>query len=70
LKFLFEIIFLLKSKGDIKIAKNYRGIIVIPTFSKIIEKIVKIREDLKIIDTQNPLQKGFTEKSAPLHVTF
>ena len=53
-----------KNKGDIKNAKNYRGITVTPTFSKIIEKIVKIREDLKIIDTQNPLQKGFTEKSA------
>jgi hypothetical protein len=59
-----------KNKGDIKNAKNYRGIIVTPTFSKIIEKIVKIREDFKIIDTQNALQKGFTEKSVPLLCYF
>jgi hypothetical protein len=59
-----------KNKGDIKNAKNYRGITVTPTFSKIIEKIVKIREDLKIIDTQNPIQKGFTEKSLPFSFSF
>jgi hypothetical protein len=59
-----------KNKGDIKNAKNYRGITVTPTFSKIIEKIFKIREDLKIIDTRNPLQKSFTEKSVPLLCDF
>jgi hypothetical protein len=49
-----------------KNAKNYRGITVTPTLSKIIEKILKIRENGKILLNQNPLQKGFTENSSPL----
>ena len=55
-----------KNKGDCKNAKNYRGITVTPTLSKIIEKILKIRENGKILLNQNPLQKGFTENSSPL----
>lgn len=50
----------------IKNAKNYRGITVTPTLSKIIEKILKIRENGKILLNQNPLQKGFTKNSSPL----
>lgn len=37
-----------------------------PTLSKIIEKILKIRENDKILLNQNPLQRGFTENSSPL----
>ena len=59
-----------KNNGDIKNAKDYRGVTVTSTFSKIIENIVKIRGDLKIIDTQNPLQKGFTENLCHYYVTF
>jgi hypothetical protein len=55
-----------KNKGDSKNAKNYRGITVTPTRSKIIEKILKIRENGKILLNQNLLQKGFTENSSPL----
>ena len=56
-----EILFpVFKNKGDCKNAKNYRGITVTPTLSKIIEKILKIRENGKILLNQNPLQKGFT----------
>ncbi|VDH96186.1 Hypothetical predicted protein [Mytilus galloprovincialis] len=55
-----------KNKGDIKNAKNYRGITVTPTYSKIIEIIIKGRENNKILKHQNPLQKGFTAKSTPL----
>ena len=55
-----------KNKGDCKNAKNYRGITVTPTLSKIIEKILKIRENGKILLNQNLLQKGFTENSSPL----
>jgi hypothetical protein len=43
-----------------------RGITVTPTFSKIMEKIIKIRENPTIMKIQNPLQRGFTENSAPL----
>ena len=53
------------NKGDCKNAKNYRGITVTPTLSKIIEKILKIRENGKILLNQNPLQRGFTENSSP-----
>ncbi|VDI14872.1 Hypothetical predicted protein [Mytilus galloprovincialis] len=52
--------------GDIKNAKNYRGITITPTYSKIIEIIIKGRENNKILEHQNPLQKGFTAKSTPL----
>jgi hypothetical protein len=38
-----------KNKGDIKSAKNYRGITVTPTFSKIMEKIIKIRENPTLV---------------------
>ncbi|CAC5410725.1 unnamed protein product [Mytilus coruscus] len=55
-----------KNKGDIKNATNYRGITVTPTYSKIIEIIIKGRENNKILKHQNPLQKGFTAKSTPL----
>lgn len=55
-----------KNKGDFKNAKNYRGITVTPIYSKIVEKIVKIRENPKIIEKQNPLQRGFTEEATPL----
>ncbi|VDI81833.1 Hypothetical predicted protein [Mytilus galloprovincialis] len=55
-----------KNKGDIKNAKNYRGITITPTYSKIIEIIIKGRENNKILEHQNPLQKGFTAKSTPL----
>jgi hypothetical protein len=48
-----------KNKGDIKSAKNYRGITVTPTFSTIMEKIIKIRENPTIMKIQNPLQRGF-----------
>jgi hypothetical protein len=54
-----------KHKGDCKNATNYRGITVTPTLSKIIEKILKIRENGKILLNQNPLQNGFTENSSP-----
>jgi hypothetical protein len=33
-----------KKKGDIKNSRNYRGITITPTYSKIIEKIIKERE--------------------------
>ncbi|VDI12917.1 Hypothetical predicted protein [Mytilus galloprovincialis] len=56
-----------KNKGDCKNAKNYRGITVTPTFSKVIEKILKIKENCKIkLICQIPLQRGFTENSSPL----
>ncbi|XP_063404544.1 uncharacterized protein LOC134688007 [Mytilus trossulus] len=55
-----------KNKGNINDAINYHGITVTPTLSKIIEKILKLRENVKIIESQNQLQSGFTEDTTPL----
>ena len=55
-----------KNKGDILNSKNYRGITITPTISKIIETILKNRINTVILNLQNPLQRGFTEKTAPL----
>lgn len=55
-----------KNKGERSDVRNYRGITVNPTISKIIEKIIKLRENDKILGTQNPLQRGFTENTSPL----
>ena len=41
-----------KKKGDIKNSRNYRGITITPTYSKIIEKIKKERENSKIFLSQ------------------
>jgi hypothetical protein len=37
-----------------------------PIYSKFIEKIIKSRENPKILEVQNTLQKGFTEDTSPL----
>jgi hypothetical protein len=37
-----------KNKGDIKTAKNYWGLTVTPTFSKLMEKIIKNQRKFKI----------------------
>ncbi|CAC5368827.1 unnamed protein product [Mytilus coruscus] len=60
----------LKIGLDIKNATNYRGITVTPTYSKIIEIILKERENNKILKHQNPLQKGLTAKYTPLLSEF
>jgi hypothetical protein len=44
-----------KNKGMIIDAKNYRGIIITPTLSKIIETIIKFRINPTILSVQNPL---------------
>ena len=55
-----------KNKGEITNSKNYRGITITPTISKLIETILKLRVNPRIMETQNPLQRGFTENTAPL----
>jgi hypothetical protein len=47
-------------------AKNYRGITITSTLSKIVETIIKFRITPTILSVQNPLQRGFTEHSTPL----
>jgi hypothetical protein len=45
-----------KNKGMIIDAKNYRGITIMPTLSKIVETIIKFRINPTILSVQNPLQ--------------
>jgi altronate dehydratase len=58
-----------KNKVDCKNAKNYRGITVTPTLSKIIEKILKIRENGKILLNQNPRLRALQHRTLTLHPT-
>ena len=55
-----------KNKGLIIDAKNYRGITITPTLSKIVETIIEFLINPTILSVQNPLQRGFTEHSTPL----
>ena len=55
-----------KNKGDILNSKNYRGISITPTISKIIETILKFRIKPYNLDVQNLLQRDFTENTVPL----
>lgn len=61
---------LFKNKGSCKDSKNYRGISITPTLSKLIEAVLKIRINPDIIKYQNPLQRGFTKRTAPLNCSF
>ena len=59
------------TKGkDKTIPENYRGIMVTNTFSKILESIVRDRLEEQLKETQNPLQRGFTEKSSSKFTAF
>ncbi|CAC5391080.1 unnamed protein product [Mytilus coruscus] len=59
-----------KNKGSCQDSKNYRGITITPTLSKLIEAVLKIRINPDIIKYQNPLQRGFTRRTAPLNCSF
>ena len=59
-----------KNKGDNHQTKNYRGIVVLPVFVKIIEYIA--RTDLKtlLLQNQSVLQRGFTENTSPTNAAL
>jgi hypothetical protein len=60
----------LKKGKDKNIPGNNRGIVVTNTFSKILESIIKDRLEEQLKKTQNPLQRGFTEKASPMTPNF
>ena len=60
----------LKKGKDNNIPGNYRGIVVTNTFSKILESIIKDRLEEQLKKTQNPLQRGFTEKAPSKFTAF
>ena len=50
-----------KNKGSSIDARNYRGIIILPTITKIIETLLRDRVQPLIEAQQNSLQRGFTK---------
>ena len=63
---------IMKKGKDTNIPGNYRGIVVTNTFTKILEKksIIKDRLEEQLKKTQNPLQRGFTEKASSKFSAF
>ncbi|CAG2221606.1 unnamed protein product [Mytilus edulis] len=62
-----KVIPLFKNKESGKDSKNYHGITITPTLSKLIEAVLKIRINPDIIKYQNPLHRCFTRRTAPLN---
>ena len=61
---------LYKNKGPSTDAKNYRGITILPTITKIIESLLRDRIQPLIEDQQNRLQRGFTRNSSPMNCSL
>ena len=59
-----------KRKGSNLDAKNYRGIAITPTISKILESVLRKRIKPFIKGSQNQLQRGFTEESSPMNCSL
>lgn len=59
-----------KKKGSNTNSKNYRGITVIPIFTKILELVIRDRIKPLILGKQNKLQRGFTENSSPMNTAL
>ena len=59
-----------KKKGSNTDSKNYRGITVIPILTKLIETVIRSRIKPLILESQNGLQRGFTENSSPMNTAL
>ena len=59
-----------KKKGSNTDSKNYRGITVIPIFTKVLELVIRARLKQLILEKQNKLQRGFTENSSPMNTAL
>ena len=59
-----------KKKGSNIDAKKYRGITVIPIITKVLELVIRARLKQLILEKQNILQRGFTEKSSPMNTAL
>ena len=51
-------------------SKNCRGITFIPIITKILELIIRARIKSLILEKQNTLQRGFTDKSSPMNTAL
>ena len=59
-----------KNKGLSTDAKNYRGITILQTITKIIETLLRDRVQPVIEAQQNSLQRGFTKQSSPMNCSL
>ena len=59
-----------KNKGSSTDARNYRGITILPTITKIIETLLRDRVQPLIEAQQNSLQRGFTKHSSPMNCSL
>ena len=49
---------------------NYRGITVLPVISKIVEPIIKGRNQNQVLEIQSKTQRGFTSGSSPVNAAL
>ena len=56
-----------KKKGSKNEAKIYRGITVLPVIAKLLELLLRSRMRAVLDPQQNPMQRGFTQRSSPLY---
>ena len=59
-----------KKKGSNIDSKIYRGITVIPIITKVLELVKRARLKHLILEKQNKLQRGFTDKSSPMNTAL
>ena len=59
-----------KKKGSNIDSKNYRGITVIPIITKVLELVIRAKLKQLILEKQNKLHRGFTEKSSPMNTAL
>jgi hypothetical protein len=59
-----------KKKKDKTLPSNYRGITVIATLGKVLEKIIKSKLTPILNPTQNSQQRGFTSGTSPLNAAL
>lgn len=59
-----------KKKGSNTDSKNYRGITITATISKILETVLRERLTPIINENQNNLQRGFTKNSSPMNCSL
>ncbi|MCG7868271.1 MAG: reverse transcriptase family protein, partial [Candidatus Thiodiazotropha taylori] len=59
-----------KKKGSVNEAKNYRGITILPTLTKILETVLKETVRPTVEQHQNNLQRGFTPNSSPMNCSL
>ncbi|MEW8546756.1 MAG: reverse transcriptase domain-containing protein, partial [Candidatus Thiodiazotropha sp.] len=59
-----------KKKGPATESKNYRGITILPTITKILETVLREEVRPSVEMHQNKLQRGFTQNSSPMNCSL